>query len=266
MNSNVKNVLIFLTGAATGALSTWLLVKKYYEFRSDLEIDEVRKVYAKQIDEIKGSGNSLDGSIEGPEEIKEVEPEPGVSRTTSSIARELNNKPPLTDYASMFHGKGQKLENIQETLRDATETAKSEAIDPSEAIIEQDLAELESPPEDEEMSDEEDEEEQDMYTAQMLNKIHQSALREHRKPIEITADKYYELLNSEGYNEVILNWFMFDDELRDLADGDVDEELFVGDLITTTGFDSNDLDKLYVRNDVLMDVVLVNKIYREFGF
>ncbi len=254
MNKGAVGVMSFIAGAGIGALGMWFGVKQFYEARYLAESEEMHQIYAKKLDELEPRKNSIDGGLEGPEEI---EPEPGMTRTRSSIVQELNNKPDLKDYSRYFHGKGQKLDNVSETLRDAAETAKAEAIDPSEALIEQDLAESQWPTEEDYGSDEDDDKMID------INEIHARARQEKWPPQEITQSTFYEL-SEAGYEKVELSWYMFDNTLVDEADGEINEADYIGDVIERSGFAENDNEKLWVRNDQRLLVFEIEKLSASF--
>ena len=59
MNSSVKNTLIFLTGAAVGAVTTFFSVKKFYELKADLEVESVRDAYNNRLAEIEEFKSSI---------------------------------------------------------------------------------------------------------------------------------------------------------------------------------------------------------------
>lgn len=44
--NKTTNLFVFITGAAIGSFSTWLLVKKYYERIADAEIEEMAEYYS----------------------------------------------------------------------------------------------------------------------------------------------------------------------------------------------------------------------------
>lgn len=52
MNENFMRVLIFVAGAAVGAISTWKFVEKKYRKIAETEIEDVRNVYKKYSEDI----------------------------------------------------------------------------------------------------------------------------------------------------------------------------------------------------------------------
>ncbi len=258
MTKSSTGIVSFIVGAAIGGVSTWLAVRKYYQVRFEVQCNEVREVYAEKLDELQPEKSTMNGELVGPGEI-EVEPEPGMRKPVSSIVRELNNKPDLHDYTSYFHGKGQKLDGLSETLRDAEADAKADAIDPSEALIEADC-----PPEDEPMTDEEDYAEQVNYENYEFNERHRKAVAENWEPEVIPLDNFM-ALRENGYENETLNYFVFDDILANEQDEELDQDLFVGDCLIESGFTDNNEDLLYIRNDKLSCVFEIRKVHSQFN-
>lgn len=48
MNSTIRNIFVFATGAAIGSVVTWKVLKTKYEQRVQEEIDSVKEVYSKR--------------------------------------------------------------------------------------------------------------------------------------------------------------------------------------------------------------------------
>lgn len=238
MNRELKGVFIFLTGALVGGLATWAGVKKYYETKADLEVDSVKEAYADKLAEIEDAKSTLNGELEGPKEID-------ISKTKShsSIADTLNNKPDLKDYTKFFKASGEKLSGVSETLRDAKEDADKDG------LTEDELAEMECPPDDEPYSDEEDENETLEFEDHQLNGAKKKAIAEDIGPYTIDTSDYE--LTCAQYEKMELTYHHYDGELTDEDNEEVDRYAFIGDLISETGFDDNEDDFLYVRNDKL---------------
>ena len=251
MNQSVKNTLIFLTGAAVGSVSTWFAVKKYYELKSDLEVESVRDAYDRKINDAIPSESTLDGSLVGPENIDDGEEKVHLDDAKSSISKKLNNKPPLTDYTKYFKSKDDKTLTLREITRD-----------PSEDMIEAELAEAECPPDDEPYTDEEDENETLEFEGYQLNGAHKKAV-ENDKPPYIIDKSDYELTCS-NYEKMSPIYYIYDNVLVD-DDEILDREEIIGNLIESSGFDNNEDDSLYVRNDKLMTDYEIIKVYKPYS-
>ena len=251
MNKAVKEVIIFLSGAAVGAVSMYFGVKKYFEFKADMEIAEVRDAYDRHLAEVEDSKSSLDGSIKGESEIneKDIAAEP----TKSSIVHALNNKPPLTDYTKYFVEKGNKEElELKEVIRNAKEDA-SDTTDP---------AELEGPKDDIPYTEEEDNDQTIEYEGYQLNGEHKKALEEDRKPYTIDPSDYE--LTCNNYEKLTLLYYISDDVVLDESEEEVNRFDLIGNVIMESGLDENDEEILFVRNDKLMCDYEVVKVFTRY--
>lgn len=246
MNQNVKNVIIFLSGAAIGGLSTWAAVKKFYEFKADSEIDQVRTAYNEKVAEFEPAKSSVDGELVGPSELPSEEDIKN-AKTKSSIVKELNNKPPLTDYTKFFKEKESgKTLDLKETLRDAKSDAE-EDIDPSEDDMYGE----------DEVYDDIDAE------GQRLNGAKDEAIIDDRPPYEI--DRAACELECSHYDKQDLVWYTVDNTLTNEIGEFVDEALLIGDVLDESGFVDNDQEVLYVRNDKLMVDFTIRKVDAAFN-
>lgn len=259
MNQNLKNFVCFLTGAAAGGVSTWLAVKKYYELKADLEVESVKEAYNRKVEKFEPVKSSVDGEIEGPDEIDEDIKQ---GRTKSSIVKELNNKPPLTDYTKFFKEKGnEKTLDLKETLRDAKSDAESE----EDAVYGEDIdpAELESPEDDKPYTDEEDANEQIAFDDHQLNGAHKDA-----GPACAIDISDFEL-TCANYDKLTLHYYQPDDLLTNEEGEIIGWSDLIGEelapVIDDTDFDSNSEDHLYIRSDKLMCDFEVQKIFDGFG-
>ena len=244
MNSNVKELLYFASGVLIGSSVTYYLVKKGFETRADEEIMCVKKAYEDRLNELEGNKSTLDGELKGPKEID-----------TKKKVEELNNKPDLLDYTKYFKPSSRTHEN-SELLRDA----KKDAIE--NGLSEEELAEMESPPDDEPYSDEEDRDQTLEYEDYKLNGAHKEALADNKPPFEIPPEDY--ALTCDNYEKMSLLYYVSDDVLANEAEEIVDTDLFVGSLIADSGFDYNDQEVMYVRNDRLMCDFEITKLYEQF--
>ena len=244
MNSNAIKALYFVTGLAIGSIGTWLGVKKYYELKADLEVESVREAFTEKLSEIEDAKSSLDGEIEGPEEIDE--PEPGVKPTVSSLTQRLNNKPPLKDYSKMFKEKGGEKVAVKEIMR---EENKEEEL----------AAESEGPQDDMPLTDAEDRDQQLDFEDYELNGEHRKAIAENRAPYIIDKADYE--LTCANYEKITLLYYISDDVLSDDSGDEISRMDVIGSTILNSGFTDNDDDVLYVRNDKLMCDYEVTKVY-----
>ena len=249
MNSSVKNILIFIGGAAAGSVSTYFVVKKYFETKADREIQSVIDMFNEKVNEVEKPKSSEKGEIEGP---KEIETKP----SHSSIVERLNNKPDILDYTKYFKSSCEKLDGVDSLTVDVKKVADSEG------LSEEELAEREHPEDDEPYTDEEDRDQQLDYEDYELNGEHKKALLEDKPPYEIEPSSYE--LECANYEKFSLIWYVYDELLANEADEIVDRERFVGTVIEDSGFADNDLDALYVRNDILMVDFEITKVYEEF--
>lgn len=245
MNSTVKELCLFASGVAFGAAGAYFFIKKYFEAKADMEIEAARKAYEDRLVLLEPNKNSKDGELTGPKEID-----------VKSKVKELNNKPDLLDYTKYFKPSGVKLDSSSELIRDA----KKDAIE--NGLSEEELAEMETPPDDEPYTDAEDRDQTLDYEDYQLNGAHKKAIEDDKPPFEIAPEDF--ALTCDNYEKTSLIWYVFDDTLANEAEEIVDRELFVGSVIEDSGFDSNDLDVLYVRNDRLMVDFEITKVYEQF--
>lgn len=245
MNSKFKGLLIFVSGASLGALSMYLSLKRYFESKADAEIESIKNAYDERVASLEPKKTSKDGDIKGPKEID-----------VKAKVTKLNNKPDLLDYTKYFKSNGVKLEGSSELIRDA----KKDAIE--DGLSEEELAEMESPPDDEPYTDEEDRQQSIDMIDYELNGAHKKALEEGIPPFEIAAEDY--ALTCDNYEKMSLVWYVYDETLTNGAEEIVDQELFAGSVIEDSGFDMDDRDVLYIRNDKLMCDLEITKVYEQF--
>ncbi|SFU32955.1 hypothetical protein [Butyrivibrio sp. INlla21] len=251
MNQSFKNVLIFLTGTAVGSVSTFFAVKKIFELKADLEVESVRDAYNNRLAEIEEFRSSMDGELEGPETIDE---KVHLDEHKSSIARQLNNKPPLTDYTKYFVG---SKSNEELDLKEVTR-------DPHDEIDEDtDPAELEGPEDDEPYTDEEDKDETLNYEDHELNGKHKKAKEDGKPPYLIDKGDYD--LTCDNYDKISLLYYLPDDIVVN-EDNEIEGNVrtLIGNLIAETGFDQDEEEVMYVRNDILSSDFEIQKIFSEY--
>ena len=240
MNNAVKETLIFVGGAAIGAFLSYISIKSYYERKADEEVDSVKMAFEDKLAEIEDekAKSSLDGELLGPSEINEGNHE------KSDLVKKLNNKPPLTDYTKFFKEKNEQTLDLKETIRDAKEDA---------------LAESEAPPEDEPYTDEEDRDESLDYEDYKLNGEHKKALLENRDPYLIDLSDYE--LTCKNYEKLSLLYYIHNDILCEESGEEVNRFDLLGNSIAAYGFEDNEEEHLYIRNDKLMCDYDVIKVY-----
>lgn len=239
LNQTLANVLYFVTGVAAGSAVTFYLVKKKFEEKADTEVKQVIDAYNKMVYEKEGPGkSSLDGTLVGEETIDVKEK-----------VNLLNNKPDILDYTKFFHEKNEEKISVSEITKVPD-------------IGSEGKAESESPEDDEAYNDEEDLKEQVDYENYMLNHASEEAIRDNKPPYEIDAAAFD--IECAHYDKIDLIWYMLDDTLANEAEEIVDKNLFVGSLIEDSGFDRNDLEIMYVRNDKLMCDFKILKLYETF--
>ena len=246
MNSSIKNILIFMSGAAIGATGMYFGIKKVFETKADLEIAQVRQVYEDRVNEVEEHKSSIDGELSGPEKIELKE-----------TVNRLNNKPDLTDYTKYFNGSGQKMDGVSEILRDAKEEADATG------LSEEELAERERPQDDEPYTDEEDRDQTLEFEDHQLNGASKEAIISDKEPYEIDPSDYE--LTCANYEKQALLWYQFDEVLADEDEEEVaDVYRLIGNVLETSGFTDNDVDAIYIRNDKTMVDYEITKIYEAF--
>lgn len=105
MNSTLKDVLIFVLGAAAGSLATWKLIEKKYKDIAQEEIDSVKDTFSKMkkneypdkledypdFEEFDDSDDSYDSDDEEPKSEQKID---------------RNNKPDIVEYAKILSETG----------------------------------------------------------------------------------------------------------------------------------------------------------------
>lgn len=257
MNQGLKGLIIFVSGACIGAGSMYLGVKKYFELKADIEIDEMKALYEDKLSEVEDLKSSLEGDLEGPKELPSDAPGYDRSKplTHKEIIEKMNNKPDLEDYTKYFKAKGEKIDGVSETLRDAKEEAEKSALSDEEMKKREEMyAEAEGPEDDEPYTDEED----DLQT-----RDYENATRDAKDPYEIDPSDYE--LTCGDYEKISVKYYVSDDIVADEEDDEVDNyRLLIGDVIESSGFDEDDRDILFVRNDKLLCDFEIAKTYEKY--
>lgn len=253
----MKNLIIFASGICIGAAGMYFGLKKHFESRADAEIESVRKAYDERLSSLEPKKTSKDGDLNGPKEID-----------VKKKITELNNKPDLLDYTKYFKPSGVRLDGSTELIRDAKKDAIENGLS-EEELAERELyqddidpSEMERPEDDEPYTDEEDREQSLEYEDYQLNGAHKKALEDGKPPFEIAPEDYD--LTCKNYEKMDLLWYVYDETLANEAEEFVDEALFAGSVIEDSGFDTDDRNVLYVRNDRLMCDIAITKIYEHF--
>ena len=100
MSNSLKNIIIFVAGAAVGSVATWkLIVSKYTKYADD-EIAEVRDYYRKKY-------SNLDNTTETKDDI----PEPTVEERAAEVIR-LARKNGYVNYSDMSDKQEETMKNI----------------------------------------------------------------------------------------------------------------------------------------------------------
>lgn len=104
MNSTLKDVLIFVLGAAAGSLATWKLIEKKYKDIAQEEIDSVKDTFSKMKkneypDKLEDYPDfeEFDDSDDSDDVEEEPKPEQKIDR---------NNKPDIVEYAKILSETG----------------------------------------------------------------------------------------------------------------------------------------------------------------
>lgn len=257
MNKYIVNTIIFLSGVVLGGVSTYLGMRHHFSEKLEREANEIREVYNEKVRELEPTKSSLNGEIEGPEEIEDSDKKTKVhlDKTKASYSAYLNNKPPLKDYTKYFKESSQEVLDLKEVTKDALSDAKQE-IDP---------AELESPPDDIPYTDKEDLDQTLDAIDYELNGAHKRALEEDIGPYEIDVATFEG--TCANYEKCSFVYYISDDVLIEengAHPDEVDRFSCIGSLISDTGFDDNDEEIMYVRNDKLMCDYEITKVYTPF--
>jgi len=84
----MKNVLIFLAGAGIGSVITWKLIEKKYKDLADEEIESVKEVFKKRLDELQNK-EQLEVETLKSEETKTSKNKSSKSKSKKEIAKEI---------------------------------------------------------------------------------------------------------------------------------------------------------------------------------
>lgn len=84
----MKNLLIFVLGAAVGSVGTWYFVKKKYEAKAQAEIDSVKETFCYK----KNSGEPVNDISEDKEQYSKVVEDAGYTNYS-----QISNKPEVAN-------------------------------------------------------------------------------------------------------------------------------------------------------------------------
>lgn len=269
MNNALKGIIIFVSGAAVGGLTTWFSLKTYYRQKADSEIEEMQDMYLERVDELKEAYSKIvRDSIDDPELEECLRDEGDTKEGESTLRKEKSSideladtdkkKEPSVDYSVYFRKAEQKIKDLDMIKRGKEVMAAEE----DENV----LAESESPKDDEEYddgeSDYEDDIQQDDYEMYLVNEEHRKAVAENRPPYLINAEDFGHI---PGYDTMDLYYYTVDKVLADEDREEVDvPDLFVGDLLECDWVNDDNIESICVRSDVTMTDVEVHKIEEKF--
>lgn len=104
--NKLVNVFIFVAGAATGSLVTWNMLKKYYEQKTNDDVESIKKIFDKKEAYYKEHVESSSDTAE-PEQTSEPEPEPEITEEELSEYDAI-----ITDYTSYSKKSDGKKESV----------------------------------------------------------------------------------------------------------------------------------------------------------
>lgn len=228
MNTKIALSTSFLVGAVMGALVTWKLVKEKYSKIAQEEINSVKEVFSRRLDEDEVVSEMTDEEYKNRvEDVENVEPV--ISKKKESIIYRKT----VGKYSYNLACEKDKEITLPET----------------------DYGEEDEP-----------EEDPDMNGKDYGNEYNSKSEEELDGPRVISFDEFAE--EKDYYDKLSISYYELDDTLADEQEEIIsDTDAIVGDeALLCFGEDSNDPDIVYVRNDRLSidyEVVRLHKSYRE---
>ena len=130
MDSKTKAILIFLgsfiTGAAAGGVGAYMYTKKYYQRKSDEEIQNMTEYYINKYNPEKGeSANDKIDEIESDDKIRTEE----VIEGTSIYDYSGNEEGPVTSYGKCFDNNSSAVDNIPSSIKKKKSTKRKKKLD-----------------------------------------------------------------------------------------------------------------------------------------
>ena len=222
MKTGLKDTLIFVCGLAIGACGSWFVCKKHYEKKAEDEIASVEKAFTDRINEIEDEKNEALG-------------------IASKAIIKSNN------YNKEDPGSRELLKN-KSTLDGIIKAANTERVDYTHFYGDVEKNSKESIEVDDHPRDSDEDEGVDIQGSDATRLVNGSADSGHERLIyEITSDDYGKII---GYDYKELYYYKGDgimvDENEDIIDN---PEFLVGSVLDKSGFKSNDLGTIYIRNE-----------------
>lgn len=217
MKSGVKELLIFSSGLLIGGLSSWFACKKHYEKKAEDEIASVEKAFTDKVNQLEDEKEEVLGTV--------------------SKALNLNRDDPVS----------RELINNKSTLDGLIKASQTERVDYSTFYGEPEKNSKESIEVDDHPRDD-GEDEIDIQDGNAMRLVDGKTLDSKERPIyEITYDDYGKIL---GYDYKELFYYKGDgtmvDDNEDLIDN---PEFLVGKVLDVSGFKTNDVGTIYIRNE-----------------
>lgn len=127
MNKTLVGVIAFVTGAAIGSVTSWQLLKKYYEQISREEVDSVKEVYARKMKEYEHTHEMNN------EESKESTVADDIDSNSDSENDEIS----VMEYAKILSKQGytnysnsEDIPMVKDTLAIQTNDEENEYLEP----------------------------------------------------------------------------------------------------------------------------------------
>ena len=235
----LKDIIIFVAGALTGAGATYLGLKKHFENKANEEIESVKRAFTERVNEIEDEKNgvadlaekALKGKIQYSEQTKESEIVSKNSSAVKGIIKESNNEDRV-DYGEYFP------KNSPEALKyDGHPMEYDDSDEPVETMpgrIEDEYGEV-------------------------VQRFKDGKLRIKL----ISGDDFGSIM---GYDYKELFFYAGDQILVDDEERVIDNpETLIGDSLTKFGFAHNDEDMIYVRNDYLSCDFSIKKLLSSYA-
>lgn len=243
----VKIACLVGVGALAGAGITYLALNKKYERLLDEEVSDIREHYRKKIEQLN--------------EVAEEQVEKDISKDPRSLSQEEYDKrteenPTFMDYTS-YAQHNVDIPTVSGSTTESMQDLKKELNRVSKAVHDNDfdkhMAEREAPEEDPDEEKEDDYKSDFSYEAEFNAQAQDEMERARNEGIEPYVIGRSEYLNQKLWYEKN-SWTIYEDGIiTDERDEVVHwPDKYLGpDLMTGFGFDGDDPDICYIRNDQL---------------
>lgn len=222
----IDNIISFLIGGTMGAIGASVVLKDKYKNKYKKQAEEQlasMQEYVDKLREMDKTGELVQNKEFMGEEVAENDP----SRMPRKAPRSDSDAP--TNYAAVYSGQAsvKAVEAAAAAFKGALET-------------ENEMAEMESPKE-----DDGDSEESESWDDAQMNK-HNKNVRD-EPPFIISPDEYDEL---QWHDKMVLIYYIQDRLLVSEHDNEpiMDVDLLVGDCLERSGFMDNDDSEIFIRN------------------